>query len=77
MHALRSDATKSNILQGSKAHVCEVTRLFHHALDTDEFGADGDHDRPFHRTYSDLIKCDGPLQHAIWLEHRRAHVGTG
>ena len=71
VHALRGDATNSNILQGSKAHVCEVTSLFHHALDTDDFGADGDHDRPFHRTYCDLIKiegsCDGPLQHAIWL----------
>ena len=52
--------------------MCEVTSLFHHALDTDDFGADGDHDRPFHRTYCDLIKiegsCDGPLQHAIWLK---------
>ena len=44
----------------------------HHALDTDDFGADGDHDRPSNRTYCDLIKiegsCDGPLQHAIWLK---------
>ena len=65
-------ATNSNILHGSKAHVCEVTSLFHHALDTDDFGADGDHDRPFHRTYCDMIKikgsCGGPLQHAIWLK---------
>ena len=72
VHALRGDATNWNILQGSKAHVCEVTSLFHHALDTDDFGADGDHDRPFHRTYCDLIKiegsCDGPLQHALWLK---------
>ena len=72
VHALRGDGTNSNILQGSKAHVCEVTSLFHHALDTDDFGADGDHDRPFHRTYCRLIKiegsCDGPLQHAIWLK---------
>ena len=69
---VHADATNSNILQGSKAHVCEVTSLFHHALDTDDFGADGDHDRPFHRTYCDLIKiegsCDGPLQRAIWLK---------
>ena len=35
VHALRGDATNSNILHGSKAHVCEVTSLFHHALDTD------------------------------------------
>ena len=43
-----------------------------HALDKDDFGADGDHDWPFHRTYFDLIKiegsCDGPLQHAVWLK---------
>ena len=45
VHALRGDATNSNILQGSKAHVCEVTSLFHHALDTDDFGS----------TYCDLI----------------------
>ena len=72
VHALRGDAANSNILQGPQAHVCEVTSLFHHALDTDDFGADGDHDRPFHRTHCDLIKieglCDGPLQHAIWLK---------
>ena len=45
--------------------MCQVTSL-------DDFGADGDHDRHFHRTYCDLIKiegsCDGPLQHAIWLK---------
>ena len=46
VHALRGDATNSNILQGSEVHVCEATSLFHHALDTDDFGADGDHDRP-------------------------------
>ena len=72
VHALRGDVTNSNILHGSKAHACEGTSLFHHALDTDDFGAGGDHDRPFHRTYCDLIKiegsCDGPLQHAIWLK---------
>ena len=53
-------------------HVCEVTSLFHHALDTKDFGADGDHDRAFHRTYWDLFKiegsCGGPLQHAVWLK---------
>ena len=42
VHALRGDATNSNILQGSNAHVCDVTRLFHHALDTDDVGASGD-----------------------------------
>ena len=76
VHALRGDATNWNILQGSKAHVCVVTSLFHHALDTDAFGANGDHDWPFHRTYCDLIKiedtCDGPLQHAIWLKQVRS-----
>ena len=70
MHALRSDATNATILQGSKAHVCEVTSLFHHALDSDDFGAHGDHDRHFHRC--NLIKiegsCDGPLQHAVFLK---------
>ena len=43
---------------------------------TDDFGADGDHDWPFHRTYCDKIKiegsCDGPLQHAIWLKQVRS-----
>ena len=34
VHVLRGDATNSNILQGSKAHVCEVTSLIHNALDT-------------------------------------------
>ena len=52
--------------------MCEVTSLFHHVLGPDDFGADGDHDRPFQRTYCDWIKiegsCDGPLQHAIWLK---------
>ena len=81
VHALRGVASNSNIQQGSKAHVC----LFHHALDTDDSGADGDHDRPFHRTYCDLVKiegsCDGPHQPRFLAEagaeHRRAHVETG
>ena len=52
--------------------MCEVTSLLHQALDTDDFGADGDHGRPYHRTSCDLIKvegsCDERLQHAIWLQ---------
>ena len=71
MHALRGDATNSNILQGSQSSRVRGSKPVPPRA-TDDFGADGDHDRPFHRTYCDLIEiessCDGPLQHAVWLE---------
>ena len=52
-------------MRGNKS--CSTTRLTPMIS-----GLTGDHDRPFHRSYCDLIKiegsCDGPLQHAVWLK---------